>query len=448
MTGHRSRRETGPWTEVSAIWAMVVVSCGLSGCLRADPKTAGPTVPLGSFVPWPAYESAPEVVPRPDAGARWVAFAEREQRLRVWALSDAFALGGLLFDSNARGVTVAHHAWCGSTLLYCGWVGKVDFGQLDMEPPAEGRAAYLAARACSLAWDPVTGDEGRGVPAGFRVAVANRAGSKLVVGGGEISIDTALAAGENLLRILRMPGFELVSAKPFDLGGTLRDDAWAAVSILGWDEEGFYAIGEAVGPMDPGHYEVPLPVLLFADSSGSVHHLTEVRGLRLAGGHAHRPPVACLLHDGSGVAARVVEWASGRAGVAVYDRSGLLREYRFSVRHAFPPKLTEVSPWWRLIVCTRDGKHALFQETRDARDPQDHRDGPWWVYLWDLEQETYKAIVQMNEIYYCFDWLSDTALVVGTRAETVPPEATSDELYDYGVLHLPKPDRGTALDGE
>jgi hypothetical protein len=354
----------------------------------------------------------------------------------------------LLFDSNARAVTVAHHAWCGTTLLYCGWLGKVDFGQLDMEPPAEGRAAYLAARACSLAWDPVTGDEGRGVPAGFRVAVANGAASKLIVGGGEVSTDTALAPGEDLLRILRMPGFELVSAKPVDLGGALRDHPGAAVSILGWNEEGFYAIGQTRGAPVPGHYDVPLPVLLFADSSGSVHHLTHVPGLRLAGGQARLPPAACLLHGGSGVAASVVEWASGRAGVAIYDRSGLLREYRFSVRHAFPPKLTEVSPWWRLIVCTRDGKHALFQETRDARDPQDDRDGPWWVYLWDLEQETYKAIVQMNEIHYCFDWVSDTALIVGARAEAIPPDATTAELYDYGVLHLTEPARETAPDGE
>jgi len=174
-------------------------------------------------------------------------------------------------------------------------------------------------------------------------------------------------------------------------------------------------------------------MLLFVGADGSVRNLSGDKDPRLAYTSQHAVPAISLVEDGEAVAGFVEHWQGG-SGVALYDLGGLRREYRFGVHDPFPPKLREVGPGWQFIICTRDGKRALFQERPDPRGRDRDRTGPWWVYTWDLEKQTYEPIAQMSEIEYCFGWLSDTALIVGAQAQDA--HAAAQGLCDYGVLHL------------
>lgn len=434
------------------IWAMVVLSCGLPGCRGAGTASQAASraeVPgPGLFSPWRSYRSVRSAGPTADTQRRWVAVAEPKGRLRVWSLGEDAALRDLLLDTGDS-FTLRNLAWCGDLLLYTGWEGRVDLHDLDMFPPPEGMTAYLAERSRSLAWHPLTHSTGDGVPGGFWVALADPPGKRLVVFDRLSQIELREREGDNFARIFSMPGFELKQELELRLGDKTHPEIGSSGWLLGWHpvEDGFYAVSKCLSPLAPHDpMEIPFPLLLFIDSSGNVRRLSGNKDPRLAQTHRHGIRAISLIEDGTAVAGKVEHWQGG-SGIAVYDLDGLRREYPFGVYRPFPPKLMEVAPWWQFIICTPDGRRALYQEL-PYYTPHADREMRRWVYLWDLEKETYEPVVHMKEIEECYGWLSDTALLVGARAEVLPAPIEEADHRDYGVLHLLRPEHDTPPAGE
>ncbi len=444
MGGRMSRSRVPAEARVVLISPLLAV-CAAGGCkageIAAGPGETASQAATGMFVPWSPYESVWAMDFYVDGGRRWLAGVERGGRVQVWSMTRDYGLGDMLLDSEPRGFTLQRCAWCGDKLLYGKYEGLIDLDYLEKHPPPEGVYEYCAQRFRSVAWDPETDDEQPGVPGGFRAAAGDGEGKHLIAFNPPYE-EQPERPDENLARIYQMPGLRLQSEPKLRFGGSVGTGAGSLPWLVGWhpQEDGFYAVAQWLAPISPADpTSFPTALLVFVDADGEIEQLTGPEEPRLRKTGAGEVPAVTPVMERTAVAAMIQHWG-GNTGIAVYDRHGLLREYLFSVRASFPPKLAEVSPWWRFIACAPDGRHALFQETRDQNNPDDDRNGSWWVCLWDLEKETHQPIVQMNEITNCFGWLSDTALVVGARAERLPPEASNDELRDYGVLHLTDPE--------
>ena len=382
------------------------------------------------WVPWAEYRNSRGGGIRIDSKCRWVAIGQGRGRLRVHRLLPTYELGPASLYGGDQAFYVFSYAWVGDWLVYSGArrIAPELLGDpRDVDTPSLWPTEYLAKEGRCIAWNPETGEQ---------VELARKAFSRLladtdegrVVGFYELPSPPDEAENKHTAAILTVPEGRTVATFMFANGEP--PDGWTPPRPLGWDSAagGFLAVGSVKGLATPAsEFKTDVAVPIFVNADGQVTDLRSPDREQVRLLLSREVPAPTLVDSGRHMAA-LVRTARGTYGVAVYSPEKREAWYPFSVRLPQPKELAEYGDMWGFLVCTPDGRGALFQRELERKPSEDPEATPQPVYHYDFASHECRLVCELTEVRQVFEWLPGPILPAAVAAQGMTLFASRQDL--------------------